>query len=146
MSKIKIWFEQCVMVTAAILAGVVIEGLLYHFIWGEDLSSFRLDWYQMFSLVLTGFLCGIPTVILIQDEKSLKIPFWLRIVMHCIFMYLVVISIGKIFKWFSDGTGFMIVTVIFLVIYVFVWVATMWLHKKEDDKINKALDDIRDEE
>ena len=31
-------------------------------------------------------------------------------------------------------------------VFVFVWIVSLWFHKREESKINKALDDIRDEE
>jgi hypothetical protein len=36
--------------------------------------------------------------------------------------------------------------VIFFVIYVFVWLASHWLDKQDEKKINHALDTIRDAE
>ena len=37
-------------------------------------------------------------------------------------------------------------SVIFFVIYVFVWLSSHWLDKRDEKKINRALDEIRDSE
>jgi cbb3-type cytochrome oxidase subunit 3 len=42
--------------------------------------------------------------------------------------------------------GFIFMTIIFFMVYVFVWLMTLWFHKRDENQINKALDDIRDEE
>lgn len=146
MNKVKLWLEQWIMVSFAILAGIVLEGVVYALMDGDDLGAFSLNWYQMLSVILTGMICGIPTVLLLEDEGHSKIPSWLRNVLHFFCTYLLVIGMGKVFSWYTNPFGFVMVTMIYVLVYAFVWAVTAWFHKQEDNKINKALDDIRDEE
>ena len=146
MAKLKLWFEQCVIVSFAILAGVVLEGLLFHWLYGDTLSSFYLDWYQLLSIVMTGIVCGIPTILLLDEDTLKRIPFILKVILHCILTYLVVAGIGKVFSWYTKLSGFIMMTIIFVLVYVFVWVSNIWLHKQDEKKINQALEDLRDEE
>ena len=53
---------------------------------------------------------------------------------------------GWLFKWYTQLDGFIFMTVIYFAVYAFTWIVTLWFHKREDSQINKALDDIRDEE
>ena len=46
----------------------------------------------------------------------------------------------------SKVDGFIFMTIIYFAVYAFTWTVTLWFHKRDDKKINKALDDIRDEE
>ena len=39
-----------------------------------------------------------------------------------------------------------VVSVIFFLVYAFVWLSSLWLDKQDEKKINRALDAIRDEE
>jgi len=146
MSKLKMWFEQWMLVSFAILVGIVIEGVAYRLIDGDPLSGFVLNWYQLLSVVLTGMVCGIPTVLLIDDDSPVKIPFVWRLMIHAAFLFIVVTVIGKIFDWYVSLSGFIMLTVIYVLVYAFVWFAALWLHKQEDSKINKALDEIRDKD
>ena len=75
-----------------------------------------------------------------------KNKFIVRIVLHCIGLYAIVSVFGWVFKWYTKLDGFIFMSVIFFAVYVFTWIVTLWFHKRDDKQINKALDDIRDEE
>ena len=134
------------MISFAILTGIIIEGLVYTIFFGDDLASFSLSWLQLLSIVLTGALCSVPTVLFLTDTDIPKQKYIVRIVLHCLGLYLIVGIFGWLFKWFTELSGFIMVTVIFFLVYVFVWIVSIWLYKRDDKKINMALDDIRDEE
>lgn len=146
MSKLKLWFVQTMMISFAILVGIIIEGVIYSVFMGEDLASFNLSWLQLLSVVLTGAFCSIPTLIWHTDNDLPKSKFIIRLVLHCIGLYAIVSLFGLLFKWYQHIDGFIMMTVIYFLVYVFVWLVTLWLYKRDDNKINKALDDIRDEE
>ena len=146
MNKLKLWFVQTMMISFAILTGIIIEGLVYTIFFGDDLASFSLSWLQLLSVVLTGALCSVPTVLFLTDTDIPKEKYIVRIVLHCLGLYLIVGIFGWLFKWFTELSGFIMVTVIFFLVYVFVWIVSIWLYKRDDKKINMALDDIRDEE
>ena len=146
MSKFKLWFLQTMMISFAILCGIVLEGAVFLIIDHDPLSSMALNWYQLLSIVLTGALCSVVTVFLICKENISKKEFFIRVVIHCLCLYLVVMLFGKLFTWYTTLKGFLLVTLLYFLIYVFVWVSTRFLQKQDDDKINKALGDIRDDE
>ena len=133
-------------ISFAILVGIIIEGVVYAIFMGDELASFNLSWLQLLSIVLTGALCSVPTIIWLVDIDLSGSRFIVRLILHCIGLYAIVSVFGWIFKWYQHIDGFIMVTVIYFLTYAFVWLVSLWLHKRDDNKINKALDDIRDEE
>ena len=145
MNKFKLWLEQTMMISFAILVGIIIEGACYS-LFGSPVYEFQMTWLQLVSIVLTGAVCSLPTIIWLADSEVSKRGFIIRLILHCIGLYVIVVVFGWLFKWFTQLDGFIFMTVIYFVVYVFVWIVTLWFHKRDDNKINKALDDIRDEE
>ena len=146
MNKLKLWFEQTTITSFAIFVGIIIEGLVNRVIFGDDLFQFSLSWFQILSVILTGALCSILTILFLTDMNISRNKFIVRIVLHCLGLYLIVSLFGWFFKWFTKPSGFIMVSVIFVLVYVFVWTVSLWIHKRDDYKINKALNGIRDEE
>lgn len=144
MYKLKLWLEQTMMISFAIFVGIIIEGLVYSFM-GDNLADFNLTWLQLVSVILTGAVCSLPTLFWLIDDLS-RNKFIVRIILHCICLYAVVSLFGYVFKWFQHMDGFIFMTIIYFMVYVFVWLMTLWFHKRDENQINKALDDIRDEE
>ena len=144
MNKLKLWLEQTMMISFAIFVGIIIEGLVYSFM-GDNLADFNLTWLQLVSVILTGAVCSLPTIFWLTDDLP-KDKFIVRIILHCICLYAVVTLFGFVFKWFQNMDGFIFVTIIYFMVYIFVWLMTLWFHKRDEKQINKALDDIRDEE
>ncbi|MBQ1298089.1 MAG: DUF3021 domain-containing protein [Clostridiales bacterium] len=144
MNKLKLWLEQTMMISFAIFVGIIIEGLVYSFM-GDNLADFNLTWLQLVSVILTGAVCSLPTLFWLTDDLP-KNKFIVRIILHCICLYAVVALFGFVFKWFQNMDGFIFVTIIYFMVYIFVWLVTLWFHKRDENQINKALDDIRDEE
>ena len=144
MNKLKLWLEQTMMISFAIFVGIIIEGLVYSFM-GDNLADFNLTWLQLVSVILTGAVCSLPTLFWLTDDLP-KNKFIVRIILHCICLYAVVALFGFVFKWFQNMDGFIFVTIIYFMVYIFVWLMTLWFHKRDENQINKALDDIRDEE
>ena len=146
MNKLKLWLEQTMTISFAILVGIIIEGLFFTLFSGDPLYEFKMDWLQMVSIVLTGGVCSLPTVLWLVDTELPKNKFTVRIILHCIGLYAIVSLFGWLFKWYTKVDGFIFMTIIYFAVYAFTWTVTLWFHKRDDKKINKALDDIRDEE
>lgn len=146
MNKVKLWLEQTMTISFAVLVGIVIEGLIYCLFGGDPLDEFKLSWIQLLSVVLTGAVCSVPTVIWLTDFDVPKNKFIVRLILHCIGLYAIVSVFGWFFNWYNKLDGFIFMTIIYFLVYIFVWVVSLWFHKRDDNKINKALDDIRDEE
>ena len=70
----------------------------------------------------------------------------MRSELHCLALYAVIAGAGYLFGWYTDTESFLSVSVIFFLVYTFVWLSSLWLDKQDEKKINRALDAIRDEE
>ena len=143
MKLVRTIFLQTVMITAGIVFLVGLESAFFHFFTDEEMV---LDWYHPISFVICGLLGSLPTVVFHNMEKLSKKAVAVRCVLHIILLYAVILSFGWLFKWYTKLRGFIVVSVFFFVIYVFIWGATLWFYKKDDREINSAIDEIRDEE
>ena len=54
--------------------------------------------------------------------------------------------IGYVFKWYRHLDGALFVAIEYVGVYIFVWLASMWIGLVDEKKINNALDSIRDED
>lgn len=143
MDKLKILFQQTLMISTGILFVIGVEGLVSH-LTGRN---FEIEWYYPFSIILTGVLCSIPSLLLMMwAEESSKRRFLLQVFLHCLVILAIVSIVGWIFNWYSTLVQYLVVVIAYFVVYVFVWVATIWIHKDEENKINNALKNIQDEE
>ena len=142
MSIIKKLFVQSMIISTSILFLNGINMVLQHFA-GRDLT---LRWYHPVTIVLTGVLCALPTVLLRDSDRWDRKTFWTRVPLHCLALYAVVAGAGYLFRWYDNVESWISVSVIFFVIYVFVWLSSHWLDKQDEKKINHALEAIRDRE
>ena len=138
--KVKIIFEETLMITTGIFFMVGIGGVITHFQGG----SYSLDWYQPLSIIFIGFLCSLPTLLLKEADGGKSGV--LRIILHCLSLFIIVSLAGYIFKWYTDLSGYISVVIIFLVVYAFVWISSLWMSKIDEAKINKVLEQFHDEE
>lgn len=142
MERIKMLFLQSMMISFGILIGLSIQGIIYKSI-GDTIT---LQWYHPLSIVVAGFLCSLPTLLLTSDEHIPKSKYHLRIIIHFIILFIVIMVFGRLVNWYTQLDGAISVAIEFVFIYNFVWVGNAWLGVKDQKKINQALDDIRDEE
>ncbi len=142
MNAAKKLFVQSMIISTSILFLNGINAVFQHFS-GNDIV---LEWYHPISIVLTGVLCSVPTVLLLDWDQWDKKTLGFRAALHCLALYAAVSGAGWLFKWYTDGEGFVDLSVVFFVIYAFVWLSSHWLDKQDEKKINRALDEIRDSE
>ena len=135
-------FVQSMAIATAILFLNGINAVIQHFA-GNDIT---LQWYHPITIVLTGVLCALPTVLLRGEDQWDRKAFWIRVSVHCLALYVIVAGAGWLFRWYTDPESFVSVSIIFFIVYVFVWLSSHWLDKQDEKKINHALDTIRDEE
>ena len=135
-------FVQSMIISTSILLLNGINMVFQHFA-GNDLA---LQWYHPVSIVLTGILCALPTVLLRGSDQWDRKTFWRRVPLHCLVLYAVVAGAGWLFGWYDDAESLISISIIFFIIYVFVWLSSHWLDKQDEKKINQALDTIRDTE
>ena len=142
MEKLKILFQQTLMISTGILFFTGINGLVSHLM-GVD---FYFAWYYPLTIIFLGFLCALPTFLFIMSEWSGQKHFLSNVIPHCLSVWAIVSIAGRILKWYSTLRQFLMVTMEYILIYIFVWLASMWLIRAEDKKINRALTDIQDKE
>ena len=144
MNKIKVLFNQTLMISTAILFGVGIQMLICHFTSEDDVLTW--PWYVPLSIVFTGFLCSLPTMALIYDTEVSRKGMLVRIGIHFILVGGIVSLCGFLFKWYETLGEYLPILVMYILIYIFVWAATGWLTKADEKKINEAIKDIQDRE
>ena len=142
MSIAKKLFVQSMIISTSILFLNGISMVLQHFA-GHDIV---LRWYHPVSIVLTGILCALPTILLRDSDSWDRKTFWVRVPLHCLALYAAVAGAGWLFRWYDNTESWISVSIVFLVVYVFVWLSSHWLDKQDEKKINHALDAIRDTE
>ena len=142
MNLVKKLFVQSMIISTSILFLNGINMVLQHFA-GNDMT---LQWFHPVTIILTGVLCSLPTILLRNSDQWDRKTFLRRVPLHCLSLYAVVAGAGWLFGWYRDGEGLIGVSVIFFVIYVFVWLTSHWLDKQDEKMINHALDTIRDAE
>lgn len=143
MGRIKILCQQAMMIVAGVVVATAVEGIIYHIL-DDDV---HFGWTLPISILLAGVLGALPSLFLELLQSTRKKSAAVSIILlHFIFVYLVVITIGYFFGWYSHLDGFIFVTVEYVLIYGFVWLGTIWFMKNDDKKINSVLDEIRDEE
>ncbi|MBR3524476.1 MAG: DUF3021 family protein [Lachnospiraceae bacterium] len=144
MNRIKLIFNQTLMISTGILFGLGVQALLYAVFFDD--TQIIWPWYTPFAIIFTGFLCSLPSVIFLEEEGTETLGFKLKLVLHFFAILGVVSLCGRLFGWYSTLRAYLAIVVMYVVIYVFVWVATYWLIRKDENRINKALEDLRDEE
>ncbi len=135
-------FAQSMAIATGILFLNGINAVIRHFA-GNDIT---MQWYHPITIVLTGIFCSLPTILLRDYEQWDRKTFWTRVIVHCLLLYAIVTGAGWLFRWYTDMESFVSVSVIFFIVYAFVWFSTHWLDKRDEKMINHALDEIRDEE
>ena len=95
-------------------------------------------------IVLIGVFCSLPTVLLNDRDRWNRKTLFIRVCLHCLSLYAIVAGAGWLLSWYTDPESFISVSIIFFVVYAFVWLSGHWLDKQDEKKINHALDAIRD--
>ena len=144
MRKWKIIFTQTLMISTGILFGVGVQALISHLAFGVGKLSW--PWYIPLSIILTGFLCALGTLLLLEEEGRDLNCSKLRILLHFIFLFLVVAGCGYLFGWYETPAELAVIGGMYVLIYVFVWFGSLWVNKADEKKINEAISEIRDEE
>ena len=125
-------FVQSMAIATAILFLNGINAVIRHFA-GTDLI---MQWYHPVTIVLTGVLCALPTVLLRDMDQWDRKTFLARVSIHCLSLYGIVAGAGWLLRWYTDLQSFAGVSVIFFLVYAFVWLSSHWLDKQDEKKIN----------
>ena len=144
MKKWKLIFSQTLMISTGILFGVGVQAAINHLNTGAE--NLQWQWYIPLSIIFTGFPCALASLFLLEDEGRSVSQSRIRIVLHFIFLFLVVAGCGYLFDWYDDVGGLAVIGGMYVLIYGFVWVGSLWMGKADEKKINEAINEIRDEE
>lgn len=142
MSNLKILFQQVCMISTGILFIIGLNGMVEHLTGG----TFDFPWYYPFSIILVGFLSALPTFLFILRAWGKQRRFIVNLILHCLSIWAIVAIVGWVCGWYVTLKEFLLLTIGYLAVYIFVWVVSLWALLKEDKKINQALTDIQDEE
>ncbi len=145
MNKIKLIIEQTMMVSFMVLCYISVYGLVI-----LRKENFGFDWYIPGSVVLASFFCSLITVLLLYNATESKdespVKYYISVVLHFILLYGVIMGFGYFFYWYRSTFGFILTSVIYVLIYAGSWVGTLLLFRHDEKLISDALDKIRDEE
>ena len=144
MQKVKTIFSQTLMISTAILFGIGILMLVQHFLLGVQTFSFQ--WSDPLSICLTGFLSSLPTYFLLDLDSLKKSEVWIRMGIHFVSVLAIVVLCASLFHWFGQIINLRILCLMYILIYLFVWGATVWMAKADEIKINEAIKDLQDSE
>ena len=142
---IKTAFKEVVMqfqlITVLLLFLLGILGFISYLNNGDIAASF--DWvfpFQVFGISLPTSFCSL---VFLSKHELTKKEFIVRCIVHLLLLLVIVFGEGFLFKWWSEPSGMITVAIIFIIIYVVVWVITTLIDKKNSDRINKALHNVK---
>lgn len=145
MNKKKVIFSQTMMISTAILFAIGAQSLILHF--KEGSQAIEWQWYIPMTIVLAGFLCALPTYIIFaicESASSIKIV--IGLIVHFLLVGGIVSLCGFLFGWYSSWDGYFPILVMYVLIYLFVWSATVWIGKNDEKKINSVIGMFKDKE
>ena len=143
MTLLKRLVRHTMMIASGILLVVGLETAYFHFFRGYDAV---FSWYQPGAFLLTGFFCSMPGLLLTDGDGKRRSFFRLRIVLHWLLLFVVVIGMGFVFEWYSNRFSCGVIALAYLLVYPLVWIVTYWMDKKDVREINDALKTIQDDE
>lgn len=112
----------------------------------KNKEFFMLESWQVPAVILLGLLTAISTTCLLFTKDTEHVKWNARIAWHFVICGILVMVFGKLFGWYEGIAGAVTMFVNYVVVYALVWIGNFFLTKKDERQINKALDDIRDEE
>ncbi len=145
MNRIKIIIEQTMMVSFMVLCYVSIYGLL-----AMKKYDYTFDWDIPGSIVLASFMCSVVTVFFLYDfdekNEQSKVRGWVSLILHFVLLYFVIMGFGYLCHWYRGTSGFIVTSVIYVIIYFGAWAGTTLIFRHDSKIISEALDKVRDED
>ena len=144
MNRAKLIFNQTLMISTAILFGMGVRTAVM-FIAAKEYMV-RWEWYIPLSIIAVGFLCSLASLLLYDDSVRSRADMRIRICLHFLLVFAIVSVSGYFFGWYSSFADYLLIVFMYILIYAFVWISTVWMLKSDEKKINDAINGIRDEE
>lgn len=142
MRKLKILIQQAMTISTGTVLGIGLEG---YFVERQGFE-FALGWEDLIIIVVTGLICAIPSLIWLTEEELTRKQFIIRLIVHCLLLYGMVSGIGYVAHWYRGPVEFAFVSVIYFLVYLFVWLVSYWVGWRNQEQINQALKEIQDKE
>lgn len=134
--RIKMLFEQVLLVSFLINLAVGIEGVYF---WIKD-GEFYYRAILPFSVIIGSILTCLPSGLIYTEEVVKPAVRSIRIALHAVITCAVIMLTGYVFKWYTNFNEALYVFVAFVVIYILVWIVMYWLGKSDEKAINNALE------
>lgn len=143
MKKIKTIFAQTMMVSFMVLCAISIYGFCI-----MKSKNWSFDWFIPGSIVLSSLVSSIITVLLLYNEGNARsrVSEIVRTILHFLLVYLIIMMFGYLCYWYRSLDGAIIVSVIYLVVYIGAWIGTLVMFRHDEKVITDALENVRDEE
>ncbi len=143
MKKIKVIFAQTMMVSFMVLCAISLYGFCV-----MRAENWSFDWFIPGSIVLASLVSSILTVFLLHDESGSRsrVSEIIRTILHFLLLYLIIMAFGYLCYWYKSPDGAVLVSVIYVVVYIGVWAGTVIMFRHDEKVITDALESVRDEE
>lgn len=89
--------------------------------------------------MVIGLFSAYSSIIFELENISLLI----KTVIHFCLVYAIVLAVGVYLKWFTSS-GFILVTISFIVVYIAIWVAIFFITKSDIKKINQQITKLKE--
>lgn len=89
--------------------------------------------------MVIGLFSAYSSIIFELENISLLI----KTVIHFCLVYAIVLAVGVYLKWFTSS-GFILVTISFIVVYIAIWVAIFFITKSDIKKINQQIAKLKE--
>ncbi len=140
--KLRVLFTETLVIATGMLFGIGVEGIVLKLM-GNPLS---LGWYQPMAIILTAFLSALITVVIFAKESVTRTTEIIRVIIHFVLLLGVISLAGYFFDWFDSVGLYIAMVTIYFFVYLFSWLANLFILRNDARIINDALNEIRDEE
>lgn len=136
--------HQTLIISTGILFLMGAEGFIY-FLQGNG-DAFHMSWYDPFAIILTGFLCSLAIRILPYEQDVSKKKWALCIAAHFLINLIIVSLMGYLAEWYVNRPGYFLILIYYIITYLLVWTGMLLFDRYEERLINRALQQMHDEE
>ena len=121
-------------ITVCVMFVVSAANLLFY----KDFN-YSIDGTFPWVMMLTGLLGALPTLLYYFPKEPTKKQFYIRVALHYLLIYAVILGEGRLLGWFSTVPQMLIIAAMILAVYGLVWLFSIIAEKTLADNINKAL-------
>lgn len=109
---------------------------------GNKMIPAELPWL----ILLTGIITALPSFLFCFKKEPSKRQFLVRCVLHFFVIEAIVMFEGRLFGWYSEFLGGIILFCMVLFVYILVWTYSYFVNRTLANDINCALKRINENE